>query len=198
MKFIESACNADLSFPWTTCTPIDTFLLTQQSPSDSEVKIPCGECVTMNTTNTNTVYDFPHGLNIVGKLHIPENASFIIRTKFVLVQGLLKMDAPIDTKLPRTDGALIKIILTGGSENVQFYPNTTENTMACGMDSDSNPLPCNIGKKPVAVAGGRLDIMAIHDDCPSWTKLQSLSANRTQITLTDPLAVACWAPGMRD
>ena len=57
-------------------------------------------------------------------------------------------------------------------------------------------IPCNIGMKPFAVAGGRLDVNAIHDDCPSWTMLQSLNADLThQIKLTDPLAADCWAPG---
>lgn len=107
------------------------------------------------------------------------------------------MDAPLlDTKIPRVDGALVKIILTG-TEDVEFYPDiATENEMACGMNmTDSTLLPCNIGMKPFAVAGGRLDINAIHDDCPSWTKLQSLNADLTQIKLTDPLAADCWAPG---
>lgn len=42
---------------------------------------------------------------------------------------------------------------------------------------------------------GRLDINAIADTCPSWTKLKSLSADKTQITLSDPQAAACYGVG---
>lgn len=42
---------------------------------------------------------------------------------------------------------------------------------------------------------GRLDINAIDDSCPSWTKLKSLSYDKTQITLTDSNAAACYGAG---
>ena len=89
--FKESACNANITTA--TCTPIQTFLNTTQSPNDTEVKIPCGMCVTADITD-DSILHFPNGLNIVGKLHIPENASFELRTTYVLVQGYMTMDGP--------------------------------------------------------------------------------------------------------
>ena len=191
MLFKESTCNENITSA--ECISIDTFL-SNQSPSSSEVKIECGQCVSFDTTD-NTFYNFTHGFNIVGKLKIPENASFELLTKYVLVQGLLQMDAPIDTKLPRSDEAAIKIILTG-TDNVQFYPDSaTENELACDMGNTGTAQLCNVGIKPFAVAGGRLDINAIDENCPSWTKLKSLSVDLFEIELTDPLAADCWAPG---
>ena len=137
MNFVESSCNANVASA--SCTPIDTFLLSQ-FPLTDEVKIPCGQCLTFNTT-TNTLYNFPFGLNVVDKALIPENASFSITTKYLLVQGLLQMDAPLlDTKIPRVDGALVKIILTG-TEDVGCDPDiATENEMACGMNMTDSTL----------------------------------------------------------
>jgi hypothetical protein len=82
-------------------------------------------------------------------LHIPEDASFTLTTKYVLVQGVMRMDPPTDTTIPRSDGAVVKIVLEG-TDDVTFTPDAeTDNAMACGVDT-----PCNIGKRPFAVAGG--------------------------------------------
>jgi len=187
--FKESACNANIAT--VACTPIQTFLntntTTTTSPADAEVKIPCGSCVTMDVTD-NSVFHFPHGLNVVGKLHIPEDSSFELRTKYVLVQGYMTMDRPSvgQTTIPRADGAKINVVLEG-SEHVVFTPDADGDNSMTGQQ--------NIGSKPFAVAGGKLDINAIDDACPSWTTLNSLSADKTEITLRDPLAAACWAAG---
>lgn len=148
--FKESACNANIAT--SPCIGIHSFLASSQSPTTTEVNIPCGTCVSMDIT-TFEVFDFPHGLNVVGKLDIPENASFELRTKYLLVQGLVQMNPPANgqTTIPRADGAKVKVVLTG-SENVQFYPDAaTDNGMACGGTD-----PCTIGIKPFAVAGGKV------------------------------------------
>ena len=184
--FKESACNSDISTA--TCTPIQTFLNTTQTlPTDDEVKIPCGVCVTMDITD-NSILHFPHGLNIVGKLHIPQDSSFELYTKYLLVQGHLVMDSPSQgqTTIPRADGAKVKVILEG-NENVNFIPDEDGDNSMMGQTS--------IGIKPFAVAGGKLDINAIDDDCPSWTILKSLSENKMEITLKDPSAAECWTTG---
>ena len=67
--------------------------------------------------------------------------------------------------------------------------------MACDMGNTGTAQLCNVGIKPFVVAGGRLDINAIDENCPSWTKLKSVSADLSEIELTDPLAANCWAPG---
>jgi len=112
----------------------------------------------MDVTDGSTL-PFPMGLNIVGKLHIPEDASFALTTKYVLVQGITRMDPPTsDTTIPRSDGAVVKIVLEG-TDDVTFIPDAeTDNAMACGVGT-----PCNIGKRPFAVAGGMyLVYFAIH------------------------------------
>ena len=104
----------------------------------------------MDVTDGSTL-PVPMGLNIVGKLHIPEDASFTLATKYVLVQGITRMDPPTsDTTIPRSDGAVVKIVLEG-TDDVTFIPDAeTDNMMACG----GMGVSCNIGMKPFAVAGG--------------------------------------------
>lgn len=180
--FKELPCNANLNTA--ECKDWDIFAV-NQTLSD-EVKIPCGECVTMSITDGRMI-NLAGGLNVVGKLHIPEDAAFTLKTPYFLVQGVVRMDPPAPgfSTIPRPDGRVIKVVLTG-SNDIQFTPEP-DNSMVCD--------PCSIGTKPFAVAGGRLDLHAIDDSCPAWTKLDSLSQNMTQVTLTDPAATDCWAPG---
>lgn len=57
-----------------------------------------------------------------------------------------------------------------GSEDVYVHPHP-DNAMACNATAG-----CKIGKKAVAVAGGRLDVRGLEDPdaCPSWTRLKSV------------------------
>ena len=146
--FAESSCNSGVDAA--PCSGIDSFLSASGiDPSTSEVLIPCGSCVSFDATD-GSVYDFPRGLNVVGKLRVPESASFELRTKFVLVQGILRMDPPSDAKIPRSDGAVVKVVLTG-TDAVTFSPDPlTDNGAACPAGG------CSIGTKPFAVAGGTL------------------------------------------
>jgi len=61
------------------------------------------------------------------------------------------------------------IIHMTGSDDYFLHPHS-ENAMACDTTTG-----CNFGKKAIVVAGGRLDIKGLEDDeCPSWTRLQSI------------------------
>lgn len=145
--FRESDCNIDVDAE--ACVSIDNFL-----DPDSEVKIPCGVCATIDKYDGTTL-DFQHGLNVVGKLHIPSDASFTIKTKYLLVQGVLRMDPPpAGSTLPRAGGEKVRFQLYG-NETISFFPDgETDNVMACGMEEDMTPKACTIGIKPFAVAGG--------------------------------------------
>lgn len=65
-----------------------------------EIKIPCGECVELDASPDEPLYgstmDFGQGLNIVGKLVIPNDANVHIITKYVYVQGELIVPQPAE------------------------------------------------------------------------------------------------------
>ena len=71
-SFKESACNSNLAN--VVCEPFESFMA-DKDPATEEVKIPCGTCVSFDKHDGSTLA-FPHGLNVVGKLYIPNDASF--------------------------------------------------------------------------------------------------------------------------
>ena len=106
--FKESACNAAVDNA--PCASFAEFMA-DKDPTGGEIKIPCGTCVSLDTKDGST-YVFPEGLNIVGKLHIPNDAKVTIRTRYLLVQGLLRADPPSEGHvLPRSDGSKVTVQL---------------------------------------------------------------------------------------
>lgn len=152
-SFKESACNSLVES--VACLSFDDFM-SDKNPFNSEIKIPCGTCVTLDKFDGSLI-EFPNGFNVVGKLHIPNTASVTIQTKYLLVQGVLRVDPPpAGSTLPRSGGEKVTIQLLG-TDSVSFVPDgDTDNTMACGMHEDMSPKACTIGIKPFAVAGGML------------------------------------------
>ena len=75
------------------------------------------------------------------------------------------MDPPSTTEL----GNKVKVRMVGSERNRFLHPHPEQNAMACDASSG-----CNVGKKAIVVAGGKLDIRGLEDDtCPGWTKLNS-------------------------
>ena len=136
----------------------------QQSfePENEVVVIPCGTCVVMDATYDGTTLSLPNGLDVQGKLVIPDNFKIEIHTPFVLVQGELEMTSTA----PTTGEENIKFVLTG-DQVIQRAPHA-HNAEGC-----DNGL-CNFGVKPVAVAGGALNIQGLPDNCPTWANLEDI------------------------
>eukprot|EP00521_Asterionellopsis_glacialis_P016306 CAMPEP_0195299728 /NCGR_PEP_ID=MMETSP0707-20130614/26077_1 /TAXON_ID=33640 /ORGANISM="Asterionellopsis glacialis, Strain CCMP134" /LENGTH=207 /DNA_ID=CAMNT_0040362207 /DNA_START=307 /DNA_END=926 /DNA_ORIENTATION=+ len=131
--------------------------LLDSTPEDTQPVIPCGKCVVVDATDGSEI-SLPKGLNIEGMLHFPTTASLTLEATHVVVQGVLKMDPP-------ALGNKVRIRMVGSEEQI-FHPHD-DNSMLC--DSTDG---CNVGKKAIVVAGGRLDIRGLEDDtCPTWTKL---------------------------
>jgi hypothetical protein len=123
------SCNANL-----TTQPCDK--LTSWPDADGQTfVVPCGECFEVDIQDGST-WELPHGLRIEGKLYIPANTNFILRTTFVFVLGLLKIDPP-------NTGNKVKFQLYGKDE-VTYYANMS------GMKCDTG---CNMGSKAIAVLG---------------------------------------------
>ena len=168
--FHPLSCNAHLTSADVDCVPTspnyagtlsDLLAATTNTSSSSEVVIPCGKCAVASTTDGSTL-DLPAGLNVEGMLHFPPSANLTVVTPHVFVQGILQMDPP-DPDLANT----VRVRLVG-TDDQYLFPHE-ENAMACDP-----AVGCNVGKKVVAVAGGRLDVRGLAEDdaCPAWTKLQ--------------------------
>ena len=164
--FNPLTCNIDLSVD--DCNPSSakydgkfSNFISGSTFVGEQVVIPCGKCVEMDITDGSTIR-MDGGVDIHGMLHFPSTANVTLETTHIFVQGILKMDPPIIDL-----GNKVRVRMVG-HEN-QFLIPHSENAMACETTG------CDVGKKAIAVAGGRLDIRGLeNDDCPSWTKLQSL------------------------
>mmetsp|Transcript_21116 Transcript_21116/g.30168 ORF Transcript_21116/g.30168 Transcript_21116/m.30168 type:complete len:1724 (+) Transcript_21116:152-5323(+) len=147
-SFVPLSCNSPMQ------SPCDSFSSVGASYTTSGLlTIPCGKCVTMDITDNRTL-TFTGGMRIIGQLDFP-NSAVVIKTSSVIVEGELSM---VSTD-PITGTPKIKVILTG-SAPVIFTP-STPNQMACGLQG------CNVGPKAIVVAGGKLNVKGIADDCPT-------------------------------
>lgn len=173
--FAPLSCNNELDV--SKCNTGSTLSsILSNADTSNEVKIPCGICALVDTTDGSTVA-IPSGLNIEGMLYFPSSSNVIIETTHIFVQGKLKMDPPAPTS-----SNSIRIRMVGGDD--QYLHPHEENAASCDEDTG-----CSVGKKAIIVAGGQLDINGLYDsDCPSFTHLKALpSATQIQVENTkDP------------
>lgn len=158
--FLPLSCNSELD-----SAPCDTNVSNAIGSIDLvPLTIPCGECWTLDSgaIDANNTVTFHHGINVIGKLVIPENSNVTIYTTFVVVQGELKitMSHPVVTP----DYGAVRFILTGSSDE-SFVP-ADSNIDVCGENAE-----CNIGKKAFIVAGGKLNIDAFPSSCEAHTPI---------------------------
>ena len=194
--FQPLSCNGQLTSADVDCVPtspnyagtLSDLLAAADTAAGEQVVVPCGWCAVASTTDGSTLDLSGGGLNVEGMLHFPPSANLTVVTPHVFVQGVLQMDPP-DTDLANT----VRVRLVGSDD--QYLVPHEENAMACDP-----AVGCNVGKKAVAVAGGRLDIRGLAEDdaCPAWAKLQSVlppdleGAQPHEITVPDPRAAECW------
>lgn len=135
------------------------------------VVVPCGRCAVADfASSPDRTLVAPHGIDVHGMLHLPPQgaSSVVLEAAHVIVQGTLKLDPP-------SANGRVTIKLVGPDENVYLTPHP-ENAMACANYENG---ACPLGKRPVAVAGGTLDVRGVPDattDCPAWVTLQKIEA----------------------
>lgn len=145
-------------------------ILAESAASNSTAVVPCGTCVVADLDST--TLSAPHGLDIQGMLYFPTSASGTLEATHIFVQGIWKIDPPASpTPGVRAEHGRVTVRLTGPDEDVYLTPHE-HNAAACASSGGS----CNVGKRPIAVAGGQLDIRGVEDSetCPSWVKLKSV------------------------
>lgn len=154
--FLPQRCNSGLDAANCT-TPLSSLVKVN---SGAEIVVDCGMCVTVDYVNGENV-TLPLGINIIGKLHFPSTANLVLRTQHIFVQGELVIDPPSEMNVVR--------VLLFGTTNQSFIPHG-ENAILC------ETLGCDMSRKPIVVAGGRVDIRGLEDpSCPSWVKLKNVS-----------------------
>jgi hypothetical protein len=103
--------------------------------------------ITNSSSNNITFLD---GIEIIGKLIIPENYQIHIETTTIIVQGMLEMTSTA----PITGQPMIQITMISSTKTADGSSSFTpvyENALAC-----VNPT-CDIGSKGIIVAGGSLN-----------------------------------------
>ena len=133
-------CNEGLS--GMACEPWTKVFGAGQSFSKLVV-IPCGTCVTLNETGSKLRLN--QGIDIQGRLVIPDNTEAHIETSSIVVQGELSITS---TSSVSNDPKIRVTII--GDKNSTIMP-ISNNKGVC--DSDD----CDVGPRSVAVAGGTLN-----------------------------------------
>ena len=135
------------------CTEIPLSSLLPEITDGSPLVIECGTCVYVDTTNGGQL-DLPNGLRIEGKLYFPSDANITIRTIYVMVLGVLKMDTPqIGNQVKFSLHSKEGIPEDSDEQNIFFYADPDKQDSRTSQCVDG----CKIGKKPIAVVGGELD-----------------------------------------
>ncbi len=153
-------------------------------PQGMEATIPCGTCAIADLSGGSTLTALT-GIDVQGMLYFPPSTHGTLETAHMFVQGVLQIDPPDNAEADR-----VTIKLIGPNEDVFLTPHP-HNTIACSKYTNGK---CPVGKRPIAVAGGRLDVRGLQDPttCPSWVNLQDLwedSLTDTQRVQTSNIAV---------
>jgi hypothetical protein len=179
--FVPLSCNANLdSAP---CTSWSNKFGTASSYSNRLV-IPCGECITMDLASGNLA--LVAGIDIIGKLVLPEGYKLNLSSSVIAIQGELAM-----TSTKTVDGTPnIKITMTGSSD--QFFTPVDVNAGAC-----NGAASCAIGKKGFVVAGGKVNIRGLPSNTLAWTRLYGVvgSSNNPDTILVPSSVIGKWGVG---
>ena len=181
--FSPLSCNANLTVADCDGTLMLSSILQEHISSlssnttiaPSPAIIPCGVCATVDINSaTNPILTAPHGIDIQGMLYVPPTTVGTLETTHLIIQGILKID-------PHSEIFTIKLI--GDGNNVFMTPHE-ENLSACESNLDGK---CNLGKRPIAVLGGKLDVKGVEDTsdtCPAWVKLRDITQPNVSIVGT--------------
>lgn len=155
--FQSLKCNQNI-----TRTGCDTWsaVFGNASSYSEQVLIPCGECIIMDNSAPPSLA-LEGGLDIQGRLIFPDGLKLTLQAPYILVQGVLDM---YSTKTPNGEPD-VKFVLTGTDEDVTQFVPADSNSEACAEGF------CEVGKKPIVVAGGKLVIEALPLDFPPWVLL---------------------------
>jgi len=158
--FTPLTCNEDIANA--TCVS----WVAQKYNYTEKVEILCGTCVTFDEPpGSNIVLD--NGLSVTGRLVFPPNVSATIETPFIFVQGILEASSNKIVNSTNIDG--LHFIMSGDDDQ-HLWPHI-QNRDSC------DSYFCKTGKKPIVVAGGKLDIRGLNETCPTWVNLLDVATD---------------------
>jgi len=141
--------------------------------SQGAISIPCNKCYSMGNYKNGQYISLTGPLDIMGKLEFPEGTKVKLETTGIIVQGELAM-----TSQRPVDGVHDIVVKFKGADDIFFSPHP-ENAEACTGVSTGGHISniCNLGAKPFVVAGGKLTINGLPNDCPSWTTVEDYESS---------------------
>ena len=170
--FNPLSCNPT-DWSSTTCTPLSSSIPTIDDTT--VITVPCGACYTYDLPSGSTTS--VAGLDIHGKLIVPENYSGTLVTPYVFVQGVLDIS---NTDMISPTNVGMQIVLNG-EEDVTFVP----------VEDNADVGSFNAGVKPFLVAGGQVNVNGWNGPTEegslvdTWTPLLAMSeASPPNPTLT--------------
>jgi hypothetical protein len=145
-SFKPLLCNSNILKSGSVCSSTWSAMFGKSETHSNRIVIPCGVCVIMN--HASGTLNLNGGIDIQGKMIIPNEVSIDITTTTMIVQGELIMTStkPVDG-IPN-----IKVTFVGSSEEL-FTP-IDLNANAC-----RGAATCTAGKKSFVVAGGKVTCM---------------------------------------
>jgi glycoprotein endo-alpha-1,2-mannosidase len=152
-------CNTDVRLPEMPC---DKTWLSSFGNSNShllEVVVPCGECIMLDHPGPTLILE--GGIDIQGKLLIPDGIEIIIKTPYVRVQGELHVSS---TKVVDSVPGITFLLFEGDDGIEKFLP-ASSNKLVCGTQR------CDPGPQSIMVAGGRVVIHGLPANTPTWVDI---------------------------
>lgn len=197
--FVPLSCNRDLLLRSAEDDDGDCVSWTKQFGNATEfmqrVTIECGTCVTMEDLFTNDSRDaltLHQGIDIRGKLvvdvpsEVEEGYTLQLQTASITVQGELEMHAT--QAIDGTPRIHVQMI---GSEIQTFEP-VGENAEKCSGE-------CQVGRKAITVAGGRINMQGINSNAKTWVRLMDVGGGTENFPtriIVEALGVkGFWLPG---
>eukprot|EP00934_Nitzschia_sp_Nitz4_P003894 Nitzschia sp. Nitz4//scaffold237_size30108//23491//29702//NITZ4_007996-RA/size30108-augustus-gene-0.41-mRNA-1//-1//CDS//3329543518//3884//frame0 len=158
LQFYPLQCNVEADLSTQVCESWSSLLGTANT-HNKEVVVPCGKCVEMDVMVSKLF--LLGGLDIQGKLLIPNGYNISLETPYVRVQGELE----IQSNSIVTGSKPVELIMVDGDANIENFYGASSNQHACGSSQ------CAPGPKSIVVAGGKLNIHGIPEDMPTWVPL---------------------------
>ena len=170
--FKPLTCNAVYS----ACTTWTESRSEYTTPS-GWVLIPCGKCVTMDITD-GRMATIAGGLQIQGKLVVPTTARVTLAMTTLIVEGELQITSTdVITGTPK-----VTFHIQDSATIPSFTPHL-QNINACGGSS------CQLGKQAIVVAGGKLTIQGMPDNCPAWATVQGVKSGEMATTTSNAATI---------
>ena len=118
------------------------------------------------------VLQFQGGLEIIGKLVVPDGTQLRMRTTYILVQGELQLES--SKPINGVPDILIRWIDTNDGLPITWRPPNGQ----CGGLYDE----CDLGDRPFVVAGGKVTIRGLPSlDMPTFVPLLDLEASTSGV-----------------